>query len=93
MKRFQTSSAVGGEYTVFFDYVLRNGYKWNLWRNIAEDVDGNDPMVWTSYLGPYVFRPSRGLISADFQRSPGFERVDRRAQVSLDALITPEWET
>lgn len=93
MDRYQTSSAVGGEYVVFFDYVLRRAHKFNLWRNIEEDVDGTDPVTWTTSLGPYGFRPSRGLISPDFARSPGFERVDRRAQVSLDCLIVPEWET
>lgn len=91
MDRFQTSSEVGGEYVVFFDYVHK-GNKFHLWRNIAEDVDGTDPVTWTSSLGPYGYRQTRGLMSPDFQRSPGFERVDRRAQVSLDCLIVPEWE-
>ena len=93
MDRFQTSSEVGGEYVVFFDYVLRNGYKFHLWRTIAEDVDGTNAVTWTTSLGPYSYRQTRGLLSPDFQRSPGFERVDRRAQVSLDCLIVPEWET
>lgn len=92
MDRFQTANEVGGEYVVWFDYVFAKANKWYLWRNIAEDVDGTDPVTWTSALGPYGSRPTRGLISADFQRSPGFERVDRRAQVSLDCLIVPEWE-
>lgn len=93
MDRFQTSSEVGGEYVVFFDYCLHKGYKFHLWRNIEEDVDGTDAVTWTSSLGPYSYRQTRGLLSPDFQRSPGFERVDRRAQVSLDCLIVPEWET
>lgn len=92
MDRFQTSSEVGGEYVVFYDYVLHRGHKFDLWRGIAEDVEGAFPVVWTSYLGPYSLRQTRGLLGADFQRSPGFERVDRRAQVSLDCTVVPEWE-
>ena len=90
--RFQTALARGGEYTVFFDYVLRKAYKFRLYRLIDEDTASSSPVTWTlSPLGPYGFRPTRGAISWDFQRSPGATRFDRFNQVSLDCIITPEW--
>jgi hypothetical protein len=91
--RFQTSSSLGGEFTVFFDRVLRHAYKFHHWRRIQEDTSSSAPVVWTTSLGPYGYRPTRGSITWDFQRSPGHERTNRFNQVSVDCLITPEWET
>lgn len=92
--RFQTSASVGGEYTVFFDYVLRKAGKFFLHRRIQEDTASSDPVTWTlNALGPYGYRPTRGSITWDFVRSEGQTRWDRFNDVSLDCLITPEWET
>lgn len=93
VNRYQTSDELGGEYLTFFDYVLRRANKFFLWRNIAEDVDGTDPVSWTTSLGPYGFRPGRSPISPDFRRSQGLERVDRRMNVQIDCQTTPEWGT
>ncbi|MCY1055441.1 hypothetical protein [Nannocystis sp. SCPEA4] len=94
VSRYQTADALGGEYLTFFDFVLRRANKFFLWRNIAEDLDGTDPVVWTSSpLGPYGFRPARSPISPDFRRSQGLERIDRRMNVQLDCLVVPEWRT
>jgi len=98
VSRYQTPDALGGEYLTFFDFVLRRANKFFLYRNVAEDLDGTDPVDWpvgTNRLGPYGFRPARSPISPDFRRPSqgGLDRVDRRMMVSLDCQSTPEWRT
>lgn len=91
--RFQTKDELGGEYTVFFDKVLRNAEKFFVWRRVLDDPSSTTALDFDDYdaLGPYGYRPSRGAVTWDFQRSAGFTNVDRRNNVSLDCLITPEW--
>lgn len=91
--RFQTAAALGGEYVVFFDTVLRRAGKFRVWRAVAEDLASTAPVDFDALasLGPYGYRPTRGAITWDFQRSQGFASVDRRNNVSLDCLVTPEW--
>lgn len=97
MSRFQTDANleydIGGEYITFFDWVLNRANKFYLWRNIEEDDSSTSQVTWTNALGPYGFRPTRNPISPGFQRPSqgGLDRVDRRCVVSLDCLITPEW--
>jgi hypothetical protein len=93
--RFQTSSSVGGEYVRFFDAVLRHSYKFYLYAFVSESLTTDDTAVtWPTSvdaLGPYGYRPTRGAITWDFQRSAGHQNTGRFNQVSLDCLIVLEW--
>lgn len=94
--RYQTEvDGKGGEYVTFFDRVLRNAYKFYLYAFVQESLTTDaTPVTWptgTDRLGPYGYRPTRGAISPDFQRSPGHQNTGRFNQVSLDCLIVPEW--
>lgn len=81
-----------GEYTRFFDKVLRNAEKFHLWRAVLEDTTSSDPVEWPEdRLGPYGYRPTRGSITWDFARAPGFKDMERRTSLSLDCLVVPEW--
>lgn len=94
--RFQTAApGIGGEYVTFFDRVLRNAYKFFLYSFVTESLTTDATAVtWptgTDKLGPYGYRPARGAMSWDFQRSSGHQNTGRFNQVSLDCLITTEW--
>lgn len=93
MDRFQTTSALGGEYTVFFKQVWRKAQKAVLYREIVEDEGSTDPVTWTSSpLGPYGYRPSgRGGMTTAFTRTRGLTSVDRMVDLSLDVIVVPEW--
>lgn len=93
VERFQTDDALGGEYHVFWNYVLRKGYKFRLWREILESTTASStPVTWTEDLGPYVLRPGRGALTVPFKRSPGLTWTDARYDVELDCLVSPEWD-
>lgn len=96
--RFQTGVYPNfglGEYVAFFDAVLRNAYKFYLYAFVSESLTTDDTAVsWptgTDQLGPYGYRPTRGAITWDFQRSSGHQNTGRYNQVSLDCLIVLEW--
>lgn len=94
--RFQTDSDLnGGEYVAFFDYVLRNGYKFWLYAFVDESLEADtNAVTWPTNndkLGPYGYRTAR-TPAYDFQRSSGHQFTGRFNQVSLDCIITPEWE-
>lgn len=93
MDRFQTSSALGGEYTVWFKQVFRAAQKAYLYREIVENEDSTDPVTWTDYpLGPYGYRPSgRGGMTVPFSRTRGLTSVDRMVDMSTDVIVVPEW--
>lgn len=94
--RFQTTDpGVGGEYVTFFDRVLGAAGKFFLYAFVSESLTTDQTAVtWptgTDKLGPYGFRPTRGGVTWDFQRSSGHQLTGRFNQVSLDCLIVPEW--
>lgn len=92
--RYQTDDALGGEYLTFWDYCLRKGYKFRLWREILESTESSSTAVtWTEDLGPYVLRPGRGPLTVPFKRSAGLTWTDARYDVELDCLVCPEWDT
>ncbi len=93
LDRFQTILARGGEYTRFYDQVLRRAQKFFLYRGVAENEDSTDPVTWPIFrLGPYGFRQSgtKGM-SWPFARSKGLKELDRMVDVSLDVIVVPEW--
>ena len=93
--RFQTPNlGFGGQYVRFFDQVLRRAGKFHLWHRVDEDTNSSDAVDFDLYdsLGPYGYRPTRGGVTWDFQRSAGFTTVNRYNNVSLDCLVVPEWE-
>ncbi|MBL9105198.1 MAG: hypothetical protein JNL82_29905 [Myxococcales bacterium] len=98
--RFQTTAqdtgatgTIQGEYTRFFDVVLRNGAKFHLWRLLGESLTTDaTPQAWSGqHLGPYGYRTARG-VTWDFQRSTGFATVDRYNNVTIDTIVVPEYE-
>lgn len=87
------TGTIQGEYTRFFDKVLRQAGKFHLWRNLQEELGTNDtPQDFSGqHLGPYGYRTGRGAVSWDFQRSGGFAWTDRHNDVSLDTIVVPEY--
>ncbi len=91
--RYQTPLARGGEYTRFYDQVLRRAQKFYLYRSVVENEDSTDPITWPLFpLGPYGLRQTgtKGM-SSPFERSKGLKELDRMADVSLDVIVVPEW--
>lgn len=88
------TGTVQGEYTRFFDVVLRNGAKFHLWRLLGESLttDATAQDFSGQALGPYGYRPTRGGVTYDFQRSPGYANVDRFHNVSIETIVVPEYE-
>jgi hypothetical protein len=87
-----TTGTIQGEYTRFFDVVLRNAEHFYLYRYIPEDTASSVAVTWPDPgLGPYGYRPGRGPVSWDFARAAGFKDAERYANVPLDCLVVPEW--
>lgn len=94
-RRYQTNAGLasrGGEFTIFYDSVLRKAQKFHHWRLMVEDDESSTPVSWTTSLGPYGYRPGRGGMTWDFTRSPGHTQTNLFSQVSIDCLVVPEWD-
>lgn len=93
MDRFQTPDELGGEYTRFYDQVWCQAQKAWLYRKIVEDVDDEQPVIWTADpLGPYGFMPpNKSGMTLPFNRTRGLSGVDRMTDVTIDVIVVREW--
>lgn len=92
---FRTTSALGGEFFVFWRDVLRKGYHFRLYRNIAESRSGSAVVNLgaAEREGPYVvdLRSDPKYVTAfPFDRSRGFEHSDIWHPVELPCVTTAE---
>lgn len=92
MGRVQAAGEAG-EWATWWREVAVVGSRFFLWR-ANEDATGASTATvsLTQPLGPYVLRgPGRGSPDWDFKRSRGLQLVDRRADLSLQVQVVPEF--
>lgn len=90
LARYQTSSALGGEYQTFAGQVLVRQAAFKLWRNVDEDDSSSTAVTLSSSLGPYAMTPQGRSPDADGEREAGFELADARWRVGFDAYVRTE---
>lgn len=91
--RVQTATPAGGEWARLFNESLGKGYNFWVWPEQFEQTGSSVVSSLTNGLGPYVLSPQGRSAQWTYRRSRGFEWLDRRADISFDCRIVPEYET
>jgi hypothetical protein len=84
--RAWTTAELPGEFKVFFDTVLADGFRWKLYSQVSEDAVVPTTVTWPTALGPYKAH----VLPSDWYR-----RFDERsdsigANIDLEAIKTGE---
>ena len=89
--RMQTPDELGGEWVKFFSVVVVPGARWYWYPEVTEEPGGTATATLSGELGPYVYTPKGRAPSWDYRRSSGFQYLDRRSDLTLDARQVPEY--
>jgi hypothetical protein len=90
--RVQTASELGGEWDVLFQQSLARGHSFYVYPSVIEDPsDSSTAATISGGKGPYVYSPRGRAASWDYRRSRGFEWLNRRADITWDCRVVPEY--
>lgn len=91
--RYQTVSALGGEWSTFFERVCAPAYSFNIWRNVDESDASDSVAVFSDSIGPYVYSPDRRGSDWTFQRENdgNFKYTDRQFGLTYKCHVVPEY--
>ena len=90
LARYQTSSALGGEYQTFVSEVLIKQHAFALYRGVVEDDSSTTTVTLPASLGPYAALPKGRSPDFNATRSAGFELADARWDVRLPVYVRTE---
>lgn len=87
--RSWTTSDLGGEYKAFWEYVIRKGWRFKLYRDLTDDPSSTTELSWSGALGPYSIRPGRGDIAYDHVRE--IANYEAFAKITLPVRLVSDY--
>lgn len=92
LDRVQTPDELGGQWVRFFAEVAAKGYRFWFYPEAVEEPGSAVSATLESGLGPYVFTSTGRAPAWAFERSRGFEYLNRRANLSWSCRAVPEYD-